>query len=502
MKQVISDRWSRAWILVRWLVLVPALPALWACNARTLAPPVSQPNRVNNQIFQATLNRNLDILFEVDDSQSMLPLQAKLLAQFPVFMNVLKALPMGLPDIHVAVISQDTGVGKFDLTSQHCPYLGDQGKFQFQPRGTCTVAPIIAGQTFLSASNNQQNKNYTGDIADAFTCIAALGDGGCGLEGQLKSVRWALDPANVPPGNEGFLRPGAILAVIILTNEDDCSVPDDSDLGDPSQNLNSDPLGPLWSFRCNEFGHLCNINGTLQPPPRGPATDLQGCISNDTATGKLTRLTDEIAFLKGLKTDPTQLFVAAITAPATPYSIELIPGPGTGEQIANMVHSCTQNSGEYGDPSVRITQWVEAFGQQGLEETICAPSYAPALGSIATALSKLLGPQCLSGTFVDQDPTTPALDPECQVTDRILNDQGQRIETPLQACAVNGNTPPCWSIVDDPMKCPGAKILNVNRGTATPPSGLDTAVSCAMCISGVAEAGCPCVAGSPVPGCL
>src|ERR1041384_4753653 len=81
--------------------------------------------------FSDTLNRKLDILFMIDNSQSMLPLQAKLIAQFPVFMNVLKSLPTGigdqtgLPDIHVAVISSDTGPGKFDLPSYHCTFKGD-----------------------------------------------------------------------------------------------------------------------------------------------------------------------------------------------------------------------------------------------------------------------------------------------------------------------------------------------------------------------------------------
>ena len=153
----------------------------------------------------------------------------------------------------------------------NCHFGGDNGQFQFMPRGTCTQSPLHTTptqQTFLSASMNQTVTNYDGDISDAFSCIAALGDKGCGFEGQLKSVRWSLDPVNPPRGNEGFLREDATLAVVLITNEDDCSVPDDSDLADPTQTRMADPLGPFQSFRCNEFGHLCNINGTMQPPPR------------------------------------------------------------------------------------------------------------------------------------------------------------------------------------------------------------------------------------------
>jgi hypothetical protein len=239
---------------------------------------------------------------------------------------------------------------------------------------------------------NQAVKNYQGDITDAFSCIAALGDQGCGFEGSLKSVRWALDPNNVPDGNQGFLRPDALLAVVLITNEDDCSLPDDSDLVDPTQTAMSDPLGPFTSFRCNEFWHLCEIDGVLQPPPRGAASNLQGCISNDTSTGKLTLVTDEIAFLKSLKTDPAQIFVAAIAGPATPYNIEMRTQVYGTEPIPAVAHSCVEAAGAFGDPAVRIQQWVEGFGANGLLESICAGSFAPALTEIAGALEQALEP--------------------------------------------------------------------------------------------------------------
>ena len=130
---------------------------------------------------------------------------------------------------------------------------------------------------------NQTVKNYNGDITDAFTCIAALGDQGCGFEGQLKSPRWALDPLNSPPGNEGFLRPEAFLAVILITNEDDCSVPDDSDLIDPQQTTMASTSARSGRGAATSSATCATSTATLQPPARGPATNLQGCVSNDTA---------------------------------------------------------------------------------------------------------------------------------------------------------------------------------------------------------------------------
>ena len=416
--------------------------------------------------------RQLDILFMVDNSQSMVPLQAKLNASFPAFASLLKALPLGLPDLHLAVISSDTGPGKYDLPSYHCAFGGDRGQFQSQPRANCALPPLAAGNTFLSASANQSVKNYTGDIIDAFTCIAALGDQGCGFEGQLKSVRWALDPSRVPIQNPNFLRDGATLVVILVTNEDDCSLPDDSDLVDPTQTLMSSALGPLWSYRCNEFGHLCNVNGTLQSPPRGAATSLEGCVSNDSPTGKLTKIADEIAFLKTLKRDPNQLIVAAITGPATPYSIEMIQQGMDVEPHPSVVHSCMQSAGEYADPAIRLKQWVDAFGVNGILASICDASFTAPLQTIAAKIGTLFGPVCVSGAF-----STPPT--SCQVVDRSLSSAGAVQDTPLPSCAAVANVAPCWTLSDDATGCVNGKRLAINRGGAAQPANVSTYYRCA-----------------------
>ena len=480
------------------IAAVILLPLVGACNPHTLTPPMPDPQLIGQHQFPASLENKLDVLFMVDNSSSMTELQAKLITQFKSFMDPLKRVPtpdgsgVALPNIHVAVVSSDTGPGEFEGKKEFgCGHRGDQGQFQFAPHGPCTTSPLHTTptqQTFLSASMNQTVTNFDGDISAAFGCIAALGDQGCGFEGQLKSARWALDPFNTPDTNVGFLRDDATLAVVLITNEDDCSVPDDSDLFDPNQKLMSDPYGPFWSFRCNEFGHLCNIDGTMQPPPRGPADHLQGCVSNETPTGRLTKVGDEVAFLKGLKADPSRIVVAAITGLPTDYSIEMIKNKDDVEYHPNVKPSCGVEGGEHGDPAVRIMQWVNAFGDHGLAESICADNFQDALTAIANRIAVSIGPQCVGGQLMDRDPSTPELDPECQVTDVYTDDQRHEHQTALQACAVNP-APPCWSLVDDP-KCPGAKLLKVTRGSGSLLDGLRTTISCSLCVPGVARPGC------------
>src|SRR4029079_12838066 len=121
------------------------------------------------------------------------------------------------------------------------------------------------GETFLRSGDGTAANppNFDGDIATALTCMAMLGDGGCGFEAPFASVYYALGKGNLLPGpsdqfhdpdNGGFLRLDAQLAVFMLTNEDDGSVGRSSLLLDPSVNSAMDPtgLGALQSYRCNE----------------------------------------------------------------------------------------------------------------------------------------------------------------------------------------------------------------------------------------------------------
>src|SRR4051812_43904309 len=65
----------------------------------------------------ATPNRDLDLLFVVDDSPSMLDKQMNLVTNFPNFINTLNALPGGLPNLHLGVVSTDMGTKGSDVAT-------------------------------------------------------------------------------------------------------------------------------------------------------------------------------------------------------------------------------------------------------------------------------------------------------------------------------------------------------------------------------------------------
>ena len=67
---------------------------------------------------------------------------------------------------------------------------GKKGIFQYTARGTCTATDLQQGATYISDIAGP--RNYTGNLEDVFTCIAALGEGGCGFEHQFAAILRSL----------------------------------------------------------------------------------------------------------------------------------------------------------------------------------------------------------------------------------------------------------------------------------------------------------------------
>ena len=373
-----------------------------AAVASACAP--NETDRPQTETSAVISNHNLDVLFMIDNSASMNLSQANLLRNVPTFMNVLKDLPGGLPNIHVAVVSSDMGAGD-GMVNASCSATGDNGVFQSAPRGTCTSTTLLPGATFIS--NVGGSTNYAApDIATVFACIAALGQAGCGFESPFASVLRALgaDDKPLPAENQGFLRADALLAIVMVTNEDDCStgagVP--LDFYDSNSDMAfSSPFGPSADYRCNEFGHLCD---GVRPPrmaPNGQVGDtvtLQNCTSSE-CDGLLTPVAEVAARIKALKAAPaSEIFVAAITGPATPYQVHWAAPLNAADTSCGMAscprpqitHSCTAADNSFADPAVRVTQLAAAFGANGFVSSICDADFAPALQQIATRIGTLL----------------------------------------------------------------------------------------------------------------
>ncbi len=159
--------------------------------------------------------RKMDLIFIIDDSGSMSQEQGNLATNFPMFANVLNTYVTTTGeelDYRAAITT--TGITA-TITTQipttppfppfppiTTPQSGDDGEF----RQSC-------GMTRRWLERTDPNMPST------FACAADVGTSGPGIEMQLRAAQLAAMPAT----NPGFLRDDALLGIVILTDEDDCS---------------------------------------------------------------------------------------------------------------------------------------------------------------------------------------------------------------------------------------------------------------------------------------
>ena len=446
-----------------WTLLVGSLAGLSlvaGCPDRSVSLVIPQQGRVEYKDIPVDLNRNIDILFLIDNSSSMLDKQTNLKANFPNFINVLNTIPGGLPDIHLGVATSDLGTYGADDKAFAPAFAGCA-----KPMNGNLVTNAAVTGPFISDTANPdgtRQTNYTGTLSDAFTAIASVGDQGCGFEQHLEAVKRALDNN---PANPAFLRSDAYLAVVIVGDEDDCSIAQSKLLtSDTSQ------LGPLQSFRCTRFGVVCD-NGGSTPDQMNQVGPKSACHSNESKQ-YLTDVQRYIDFLKGLKPDdPTKVIVADIGAPPDPVATEL-RSPGMGQpQIPALAHNCsyTDTSGgtEVGDPTVRVSQFLAGFPNRSTFSTICQQDLSGALTQIGELLRTVIGSPCIDGKLA-----TPY---DCSVSDVVDEGKPTQKETVLPECnntmdPKSSTNTPCWAIESDPM-CTSSYMnltLKVERGNTTP----------------------------------
>lgn len=450
--------------------------------------PDPMPGPVLEKRIPVNLNRNLDIVFLVDNSGSMLAEQQQLTANFPEFIGVLQQIEGGLPDVHLGVLSSNVGAAGAPSVPG-CPAAGDNGNLLTGPPGnTCATQYGLQGSFIsdIAQPNGTRLTNYQeGKLAQLFTCMASLGTSGCGFEMHLESMYRALQPGK----NPGFYRPEAYLAVVFLADEDDCSTEMGTMFGDANAGLMS-ALGPRTSFRCHEFGVQCDND----PNPRafGPKT---GCRPRDNSM-YMYEVERYIDFLRGLKADPSLVIVAGIIGDFDAATGALTVGPDPNNAMFPSVQkSCfTRDPNDPDDgaaPPVRMHRFLSSFPGRNTVTTICNENLQDAMAQIAELLKTAIGNPCIERALADRNPNLDGLQPECSVVD-VINPNSETPEehiippcsTVIQAgtaCDPGSAGMPCWCIHPNAPQCPKAPqnfAIDVNRGGATPPLGTVLEVQC------------------------
>jgi hypothetical protein len=428
-----------------------AAGTLTGCPDRTISPVDPLQGRVEAKDIPVKVNRNVDILFLIDDSPSMGDKQKNLATNFPRFIDVLRSIQGGLPSIHIGVATSDLGAkgadgviapGIGDLSRGGCAGSGKAGNLQL-------FGAPVSGGPFISDILNEmtgvRTQNYTGTLEGTFAQMAKAGAGGCGFEQHLEGMKQALSLAAMPSTpNSGFLRDDAFLAVIIIADEDDCSMQHTTMLASAT----SPTLGTLASFRCTRFGIICDDNGATSDAMN--ATGVKGRCHPADNSPYLTNVSDYAKFLKGLKpTDPSKVIVAGIVGPPTPVVTELRALDSKSSPIPALAHSCTYTGStgtEVADPAVRIKFFLDQFPNRSTFVPICQADLSAGLQQIGDLLKNVIGDPCIEGQL--KGPPY-----ECSVSTITNPNSTTPTKALLDACTATSTTP-CWHLVADPVNCP------------------------------------------------
>jgi hypothetical protein len=411
------------------LVMVGFVATVSSCNNRSLN--ALNPCTINGVVQNVPVNpqRALDLLILIDDSPSMEQEQAKLAEQVPRLVNLLLTggvdtdgstpLPGGefpaVESLHVGIITPDLGWSTEPQTNYSPPDdfnptpacevnngLGKAGFMQTSglidddnnattPRVSCDAQTPPEGTLYL----NYPESDFTpDDLVNDVKCVTGQTDG-CGFEQQLEAIL----ASNRNTANGGFNREDALLAVILITDEDDCSTTDPR-VFDVEQHNDNPYQGP-W----------------VDPDTKTEVQFNLRCWAHSEALQGIERYVTGIA---GLKADPSQVVFAAITgipeqvdcadctteadryqAILNDADMEEVPDPATeGMQNQQLRPACTASDGSgSAAPARRIVEVAADLAgdtQVGtVVESICAADYAPALNAIVDRIAAALRQLCL-----------------------------------------------------------------------------------------------------------
>jgi len=299
------------------------LLALGGCLGCDSVPPDAVTRCDQGTLLPATVQT--DILFVVDDSGSMAAEQTRLANAFSDFIAQLSASPVQ-NDFQIGITT--TAVDRPDCDA-------------FDRAGTCTLwhlqttypppapgqigPPYPAGALVAAAGRPTILRRGSPTLVDDFIASIQVGTLGPSKEQGLRAMAQALDGRN-----PGFLRPGARLAVVLVTDEDDCS---------------DSSTAPAIIYAGTDRCHS-SAEQALLPPVQGYADLLRGPLGGEVRNVHL-------GIIAGLD---------ATGQPAQP--------------------SCNPD----GYPAFRYRLLADAFGADAVVADVCQPDFSGTLAEIAAAL--------------------------------------------------------------------------------------------------------------------
>jgi hypothetical protein len=387
----------------------------------------------------------VDLLFVVDNSNSMADKQLALKAQLPKLISSLTSGkrwsgdPNPFPpvkDLHVGVVSTDMGVPGVANTFGCDPNGGDDGRLQHTPKPDAAANCSPDYPPFLSYSEGVANRPDSDGVrfVSDFQCVATLGTGGCGFEEQLEAPLKALWPSiytdvkgnvvtpnpitflsttpagtlghgDVPVaqgGNLGFLRNDpaqglSLIAIILLTDEEDCSPRTTEHLKPPDQYPPDTPYAlediNLRCFLHPEFSY--DVRSRYYIGLRALRTGHEDMVVFAAITGVPADLVDADArggvdFGDAVARDAYYATILNDTRMQETIDQSTNPGTGTGNLSPSCVGTDANGHTWLARPPRRIVKLAQLFGPQGIVQSICQSDFGPATDAIVGLIGERL----------------------------------------------------------------------------------------------------------------
>ncbi|MDW8363299.1 MAG: hypothetical protein RMK74_12935 [Myxococcales bacterium] len=380
------------------------------CLSRDLAPLHPCTVATVSERIRSSDVEAVDLLLVIDNSNSMQEEQRSLGEQIP---RLIRMLTRGDRDddgrqdfrparsLHVGVVSTDMGTRGYRVHTCANPDVGDDGRLRGwdRRRGDCPVAPETGRfGSFLDFEPGVDPDAAARDVA----CVAAMGTGGCGFEQQLEAALKAVSTSEAPiafwdpsgrstgghadGANAGFLRPDSVLAILLLTDEEDCSMADPR-LADPNESNPHFP-GDL-NLRCFQYPHAAHpveryVQGLLASRPTSDRLVFAAITGVPVDAVDEPGEVDEPADFDRLLADP-RMQERLVPDPTRPGRMMLAPScevAGRGKAVPPR-------------RIVRVAGELMRRGAGAVVQSICQSDYGPALDRLVDRIADALGGACL-----------------------------------------------------------------------------------------------------------
>lgn len=330
----------------------------------------------------------LDLLFVVDDTTDP-SVQLGLGDALP---SLFDRLSPSL-DLHVGVTTTDLGTST--TTGDVAPDIGAVGSggcSGLGKAGNLTVGDAQVAGTFLSdvaMPDGTRQRNFDGPPASLVREMIRVGVTGCGFEQPLAAMRAALDDN---PANAGFVQRNSVLAVVFLTDEDDCSVRDPALFGSDS------PTNPQTSFRCTRFGVQC-LDGGVTPDDMAVPGPKQSCRPNTTQSAQLEAPELFRDFLLDLVGDPSRVVAGGVFGNPEPFEVAVDDSSNLHLAAACRFVGADKLPDTSDDqrvvPAVRMNAFAALFGARSSTASLCQADFSASVAELADRVNFALGSPCL-----------------------------------------------------------------------------------------------------------